>query len=194
MAPRHLLMMTLINILWGFNFIATKWITLEFPPAFGAAFRFLIVFILLLPFLKIVKNKMKPLLITATTLSTLHFGIMFLAISFTEDMSVIVIGSLINVPLATLLAVLFLNEKLGWKRITGLLLAFGGIGILTFDPRAFSYLDGLSLVLLSAFFYAVGTIFMRKLRDVHPLTLQAWVGLIGFPSLLIISLLFETSV
>ncbi len=62
MAPWHLMLMALINILWGFNFVATKWAVMEIPPVFTASLRFLIVLDLLTPFLKIVKGKMKPLL------------------------------------------------------------------------------------------------------------------------------------
>ncbi len=191
MKPKHLLLMLLINLLWGANFIAAKWAVVEFPPVFAASIRFLIVFLLLLPFLKIVKGKMKPLLETAITLSAFHFGLLFFAIALTDEMSVIVIGTLINVPFATLLAVMFLGEKLGWRRILGLFFAFAGLFVLVFDPRAFMFLDALMLVVLSALAYAVGTIFMRRLSGIHPMTLQAWVGVIGFPTLLILSLYFE---
>ncbi len=117
---------------------------------------------------------------------------MFIAVAMTDEMSVIVIGTLFNVPFATILAVFFLKETLGWKRILGLLLSFVGIGILAFDPKGFTYLNGLTLVLVSAFFYATGTIFMKRLKGVHPLTLQAWILLIGFPFLISVSYFYES--
>jgi len=72
-----------------------------------------------------------------------------------------------------------------------MLMAFGGVVWMSFEPRVLNYLPALGLVVLAALAVAVGMILMKGLRGVSPLQLQAWIGLAGAPSLLALSWLLE---
>lgn len=187
----HLGLMMIINVVWGLNFIAGKFALDEIPPLFVTSLRFLLVFILLFPFLRLVKGKMRHLVSVAFVIGALHFGILFYAISITEDISSVAIVTLTNVPFATILAVVFLGEKIGIYSLVGLVMAFIGVMILGFDPNAFDQMKALLLVMLAAFCYAVGAIMMRRLTGVHVMNLQCWIGLIGLVTVLSLSYFVE---
>jgi O-acetylserine/cysteine efflux transporter len=84
-----------------------------------------------------------------------------------------------------------LGETIHWRRRLGIALAFGGIVIISFDPRVFVSWEGLALVIVSCFAGSLGVIFIKRLRDVRPLQLQAWIAVTGGPVLLALSFLLE---
>jgi O-acetylserine/cysteine efflux transporter len=187
----HLAIMMAVNLAWGLNFIAAKYAVDELPPIFATGLRFLLIFLVLLPILRPVPGKMKSLLLAAFVIGALHFSVLYYAISIAENMSSVAIATLTNVPFATILAVVFLKERIGIYSMTGLVLAFGGVMVLGFDPEAFNHMTSLLLVMLAAFIYAVGAILLRRLSGVGVLTLQAWIGLCGTIAVLGLSFLVE---
>ena len=127
-----------VNLSWGLNFLAIKYAVDEMPPVFAAGLRFALIFILLLPFLRLPKGNIKPLLTAAFVIGALHFGILYYAISLADDISSVAIATLTNVPFATLLAIIFLGERIGLISIAGMVLAFSGVMVLGFDPKRWS--------------------------------------------------------
>lgn len=187
----HLALMMAVNLAWGLNFIAAKYAVDELPPVFATGLRFLLIFLLLLPIIRPVPGKMKDLLLAAVVIGALHFGVLYYAISIAENMSSVAIATLTNVPFATILAVIFLKERIGIYSISGLVLAFTGVMVLGFDPQAFDHMGSLGLVMLAAFIYAVGAILLRRLSGVGVLNLQVWIGLTGTIAVLGLSFLIE---
>lgn len=191
MKPQDTLFAILIAAAWGFNFVASKLAVNEMPPMLANALRFLIVLVVLLPFLKRVPGKMRDLLIAAFTLGVLHFGVLFWGVKLAGGVGSVSIASQLNVPFSTLLAVLILKETVGIWRVAGISLSFAGVVLLGFEPTIFSYFEGVLLVVLAAFIYAVSAILMRRLKDVRAVTTQAWVALAGVVGSLCISLVTE---
>lgn len=182
----------LVAAVWGFNFIAAKWAVEDFSPMFANSIRFTAVLFLLLPFLRVVPGKMRPLIITAIMLGVIHFGLIFLGMSFSDGVGSVSIASQLNVPFSTILAVIVLKETIGWPRIFGITISFIGVLFLGFDPVIFSYLEGVLIIILAAFFYAIAAIMMRQLRDVPAVTVQAWVALAGMAGSAVVSLVLES--
>ncbi len=189
---KDILLAVLITFVWGLNFIAVKWAVVDFPPLTANSIRFLIVFLAFSPFFKFVKGHMKTLLLAAFTLGVLHFGFVFWGMKLSGGVGAVAIASQLAVPFSTLLAIIFLKESVGWKRILGIGISFGGVMVLGFDPSVFSYIDGLLVIVGAAFLYAVSAIFMRSLKDIPAVTTQAWVGLAGTIGSLALSLMFES--
>ena len=192
MKTRDILLALLIAAVWGFNFIAAKWAVEDFSPMFANSIRFTAVLFFLLPFLRRVPGKMKPLITTAVTLGVVHFGLIFLGMSFSDGVGSVSIASQLNVPFSTILAVIILKETIGWPRIFGITISFVGVLFLGFDPVIFSYWEGVLIIIVAAFFYAVSAIMMRQLRDVPAATVQAWVALAGMAGSAVVSLLLES--
>lgn len=191
MKPRDTLFALLIAGVWGFNFIAAKWAVEDFPPLFANGLRFLAVFIVLFPFLKIVPGKMRPLLTAAVTLGVVHFGLLFWGMSLAGGVGSVAIASQLNVPFSTILAILILKETVGLPRVAGISISFIGVMLLGFDPAIFAYWDAVMTIITAAFVYAVCAVMMRQLKDVPAVTLQAWVALSGMIGSFLVSSIIE---
>ena len=191
MKTRDIFFALLVAAVWGFNFLAAKWAVEDFSPMFANSIRFTAVFFLLLPFLRLVPGKMRPLIATAITLGVVHFGLIFLGMSYSDGVGSVSIASQLNVPFSTILAVIILKETIGWPRIFGITISFVGVLFLGFDPVIFSYWEGVSIIILAAFFYAVAAIMMRHLKEVPAVTVQAWVALAGMVGSALVSLALE---
>lgn len=191
-SQRDLALLLGMNLIWGLNLIASKIGVAQLPPVFFTALRFGALALLLIPFLRLHRGQMKNLLAAAVFTGPLTFALLFVGVYRVADASMVAIASQMGVPFSTLLSVWLLGETIRWRRRLGIALAFGGIALIGFDPRAFTYWDGLVLVVLSCFIGSLGLIFVKRLHDIKALELQAWIGAVGGPTLLFFSLLTET--
>ena len=185
---RDLAFLILINLIWGLNLIASKIGVGQFPPVFFTALRFGSVALLVIPFLRWHRGQMKNLLAAAFFTGPAAFALLFEGVHKVEDASMVAIASQMGVPFSTLLSVWLLGETIRWRRRLGIALAFGGIAIIGFDPRAFQYWEGLMLVVFSCLVSSMGLIYLKGLKDVRPLEMQAWIAVVGGPLLLLVSL------
>ena len=191
MTRPHLAFMMFINLIWGFALIAAKVGLGHFPPMLFTAFRFLLILMVMFPFLKIHKGRMKQVLIIALCAGPLGFGFFFAGLALSNPPVVAVVGQL-GVPFSTIMSVLFLSEQVHWRRWLGISLSFLGVMIISFDPTVFHYLLGVIFVILSALVGSVGTIFQRQIRNVGVFQMQAWVAMVAGPVMLALSLVFES--
>ncbi len=192
MQPTHLLVLLALNLAWGLNFLAIKYAIDEIPTIFSAGLRFALVFLILFPFMRIIPGKMKQLFLAGFIIGALHFSVLYIAMAYAEDISSVAIATLTNVPFATILAVFFLGERIGIFSLAGTVMAFAGVMVIGFDPKALDHFFDLSLVMFASFLYATGAILLRRLSGVSVMNLQGWIGLIGMVSVLSVSFLLET--
>jgi O-acetylserine/cysteine efflux transporter len=192
MAPQHLLLMLLICTIWGFNFVAAKVGVGQMPPLLFTGLRFLILAVVLIPFLKPAPGRMREVLLIAFFNGALNFGLMFIGVALTEASVVAVIVQL-NVPFATILSIVFLGESVHWRRWLGIAMTFAGVMVISFDPHVFDSLTGVLFATGGALAGAVAAILMRRLTNVGMFQLQSWTSATAAPLLLGASLLFEDS-
>lgn len=191
MTRPHLAFMMFINLIWGFALVAAKVGLGHFPPMLFTAFRFMLIIMVLFPFLKIHKGRMKQVLIIALCAGPLGFGFFFAGLALSNPSVVAVVGQL-GVPFSTIMSVLFLNEQVRWKRWLGISLSFLGVMVISFDPTVFQFLTGVIFVVISAVIGSVGTIFQRQIRDVGVFQMQAWIAVVAGPLMLGMSFAFES--
>ncbi len=191
MALRDAFLMLVVNLAWGLNFIATKYAVNDLPPIWAAALRFVLVILILCPFLKISKHLLRPVLTIGLVLGVVHFGVFYVATSMQSNVSVVAIGMLMITPFSTLLAIMLLGERIAWKRGLGIIFALSGVLFIAYDPTAFDNPLAFGLVFVSAFGYALASVFMRKIQGVGLFTMQAWVAVCGFVVLFCLSMLVE---
>jgi O-acetylserine/cysteine efflux transporter len=189
---RHLAFLIGINLIWGLNLIASKIGVGYFPPIFFTTLRFFSVLLVLMPMIKIQPGQMKNLIAATALTGPIAFAFLFVGLRKAEDASTVAIATQLGVPFSTLLSVWLLGETIRWKRRLGIALAFGGIVIIGFDPRVIDYWEGLALVVISCMFSSLGLIYVKRLRNIQPLQLQAWTAIIGAPLLLLVSLILES--
>ncbi|MDX1653581.1 MAG: DMT family transporter [Candidatus Competibacteraceae bacterium] len=192
MTPRDLLLALLANMAWAFNFIAGKYGMQQFEPLLFTALRFSLLLLLLGPlFLRPIPGQMRTILTIGLVNGVIHFGLMFAGLNAGGDVSSIAILTQLYVPFSALLAVLFLGEQLGWRRIGGIGVAFAGVMLIGFDPVVFQHPDAVVLITGAALAMASTSILMRRLKGVGVFHLQAWIALVAAPGLLMLSLLLE---
>ena len=191
-APHHLAFLLFICMIWGFTFVAGKAGVVEFPPLLFTALRYVLLSAVLLPFLKIHPGQMKQIGLIAITMGSLHFALFYAGMALSDNVSAVAIVVQLGAPFATMLSVLVLGERIGFRRISAIALSFAGVMIIGFDPIIFNDIDGLSLIVVAAFIGAVGMIVMRQMKEVSPFDLQAWVALLSWPPLVLCSALFES--
>lgn len=191
-AGRDLAFLIFINLIWGLNLVASRIGVGQFPPIFFTALRFGSVALLLLPFLRVHPGQMRALLGAALLTGPAAFALLFMGVYYVKDASMVAIASQMGVPFSTLLSVWLLGEVIRWRRRLGIALAFGGVMFVGFDPRVFDYWEGMMLVVASCFMGALGLIFMKRLRGIGALQVQAWVAGVGGPLLFLLSLATES--
>lgn len=178
-------------LLWGFNIIAMK-IVVDAAGAFPTAFlRQFMVAIICLPFIRIVPGRMAAIL----SLGVISGGFFYLSISLSlavaDNVSALAIASQLGVPFSLILAVIFLKEKIGWPRMTGILLALSGVVLLVFDPEAGKELLGLAFSALASLLWAIATLIQRKTGGIGILNISGWMGIMGCVTLLPVAMVFD---
>lgn len=190
MRPVHMLMALTVMAIWGTNFAVSKITLTEFQPITAMAVRFTLVAALLLPFVKPPWGKFRQIFGYSVVMGGLHFPLIFTGMQG-ADASAASIAIQLQVPFASLLAALFLGDRLGWRRGVGMLVAFAGIAVIAGDPGPDTSLYHLGLVVAAAFAFAFSNIQMKWMGEIDPFTLNAYMALFAVPQLALMSFLLE---
>jgi len=189
----HSVALLLICLIWAGNFVASAVAVDHLPPVTVTAMRFAAVFALLFPLLRRPRrDQWFNLLVACWCMGALHFGLLFMALERSADVSSVAILMQAYVPISTLLAILVLGERIGWRTISGIAVAFGGVLVVGLDPVVLAQLDVLVMVLGAAFFLGLGTIFMRRVQGVGLFSFQAWNALLSLIPLVVLALWLES--
>lgn len=190
MPLRDLLLGLFVIAIWAFNIIVVKVGVTELPPLLMMTLRFMLVTLLVVPFVRVQKYQLPWLLILSVTLGGLHFPLLFLGLETAEAGT----GALLvqmGTPFATILAALFLKERLDLRRWLGLLLSFAGVAVIAGGPSLPGPL-ATSLLLSSALFWAISNLIIKAAPPIAPLTMAGWIALFATPQVALGSLLFES--
>jgi O-acetylserine/cysteine efflux transporter len=95
------------------------------------------------------------------------------------------------VPFSSILAAIFFKDRIGWRRALGMGLAFAGVAVLVGEPKRPTDLVGAFLMMAASLAWAISLIQTKFLKEVHPLSLVAWMTLMAVPQLVGLSLLLE---
>lgn len=192
MPPRDLLLIGLICLAWAGNFLTSAYALREFPPFLFTALRLALLSVLLLPFLRPPAPGQWPRLVAVCLCNgVLHFGLSFWALRMADNLASPAIVMQSYVPMAALLAWPLLGERFAWRTGAAIAVSFAGVLVLGFDPIVLSAPTALAMMLVSAFFLALGTVLMRPLRGLGAFSMQGWTAVIGIGPLLLLSLLLE---
>jgi len=199
MSARHFALLFAVCVVWGVNFIVAKWSVSGTPvlvpgfdgapPLFFAFLRFALLYAVLAPWLLPRPQPLRPVVLAGLTMGALQFALLFIGLRFATP-STIAIAVQLAVPFTTLLSVWLLNEKVRWVRIAGMSMAFGGVALVVSKPGELSFTFGLLAGIGAALAAAFGAIFVKRV-PLKPIPLQAWMGLVSAPPLLVASLVFE---
>tara|TARA_B100000949_G_C14224619_1_gene426124 strand:- start:142 stop:1029 length:888 start_codon:yes stop_codon:yes gene_type:complete len=192
MSFRALLIMAFCNIAWALNVVVSKLAITDFsaPPLFYALVRSVIVAAVLIPLLPPLPAKLWQVLVIGLAISGGSFALLFMGLE-TASPSAAGVVSLSGAPMTVLFAILFLGEKVRWRRGLGIGLAFGGVLFAMAGENQMQTSTGLLLVFLSAMVGALGTVFVKRL-DLSSIRLQGWAAVASVAVLLPLSLTLES--
>jgi O-acetylserine/cysteine efflux transporter len=188
---RDMMIALVMNLLWGLNLIAVKMAVDLVAPLTAGLMRQVIVLLVCLPWLRIVPGKMPALLALGVLSGGAFYIVTNLSLAVSSNIAALAIVGQLSVPISLILAVLVLGERIRTTRISGVLLAFGGVALLVFDPAIVDERAGILLTILASIIWAVCALIQRKLIGVSVLTIYAWIGCIGSLTLLPLAGLIE---
>jgi len=190
MKPAHLLTALLVVTIWGSNFAAMRIGALEMPPWLLLALRLGLAGAVLAPFARLPTGQLGRLFFISLSMTILHFGLSLVAIRHIEAATAAIVMQ-VAVPFAALLAWILFGERLGWRRASGMVVAFAGIVVIGGGPEVAGHWDMLAVLMLSASAFAVANIQIKRLAPINFMSLNAWIALLGAPQALLLSLIFE---
>ena len=183
MSIKEFLVLLIVCVGWGLHFVVMK-VTVgsTAPPLFYAAVRMTIVMVLLLPFLKWHAGLMRYILAAGLGYGALNYAFMFPALGMTTTAAAAITIEL-YVPFSIILSVVFLGDRIGFRRICGIGLAIIGVAVIALAKPDESagplFLVGILLMIGAAMSEAVGAVLVKKIKDVSPWQLLVWFAVVG---------------
>jgi len=188
----HILMAMAVPLIWGTGFVVAKGAILEFPPILLMAFRFLVTSLVLIWFVKPPIGQLRALFLIAIVASAIQYSLTFTGLRGLDAGFAALIVQL-EVPFLVILGAILLGEKASLRKWMGIIIAFAGVGLLIGKVEFNNAWGSVALVVAGAFTWAVGQIFVRKLKNIDGLTTTAWVAVFATPQLFVMSFIFETN-
>ncbi|MDE3251513.1 MAG: DMT family transporter [Bacteroidota bacterium] len=165
----------LATVIWSGNFIIARFAHDQIGPVSLAFFRWFTATLILVPFAwrktreewPFIRKHGKYLFWVAITGITLFNTLVYIAGHYTTAINMALIGTTSSPVFATILAVLFLKEKISAFRVWGMILCFAGILLLLSKGSlhtlaGFRFSTGDLWILLGALAFAVYSILVRK--------------------------------
>ncbi len=169
------LLAVIAAILWSGNFIVSRKLNTQISPVSLAFYRWLTATILLIPFAgklfvieyKIAKQHWKLFFWLSLTGIALFNTFVYIAGHYTSAINMALIGTTSSPIFATVMAVIFLKERLGIYRIAGIFICIMGILLLLSKGSwevlaAFRFSKGDLWILAGAFSFAIYNVLISK--------------------------------
>jgi len=180
-----------VPINWGAGFTLAKAGLGEFPPLFLMSMRFSLSAVLLCWFFPPPVGQLRSIFIVALVSATIQYGLTFTGLAGLDASTAVLLVQL-EVPFGALLAALFLNDKLGWKRTLGMALAFFGVSLIAGAPGLRNQMVSAFLVMCGALTWSIGQVMIKKMVTITGFQLITWVAIFAGPQMFISSLILET--
>jgi O-acetylserine/cysteine efflux transporter len=180
------------NIAWALNVVVSKIAVGELgvPPLFYTALRSALVLVVLFPLLRTVPKQLGRVLLIGFAISGGSFALLFAGLQ-TASPSAAGVVNLSSAPLAVLFAIMFLGERVRWRRGLGMALTLAGVLLAMGSPSAAGSVTGLALVFAAAVVGALGSVFVKTIA-LDAVRLQAWAAVISLVVLVPATLVFES--
>ena len=190
MPVHHIAMAIAVPLIWGMGIVFAKAALDFFPPILLMAFRFAVTALALVWFVKPPVPLLGRIALIALISAAIQYGLTFTGLKYLDASTTVLVIQL-EVPFLVLLGGIFLRERIGFRTIAGIALAFGGVALIAGDPTLAGAYGPLFLVMGGVFTWAVGQIMVRQLGEVGGFTLIAWVAVFATPQLFVASFIFE---
>lgn len=121
-----------------------------------------------------------------------HYSIMFYALYLGDNISSLAIAAQLTVPFSTILAIMFLSERIRFIRVVAIAVSFLGVVVISFEPMGPEHLVAMAAATVAALVMAIAAILMRRLQGVGVFNLQGWIALVSTLVLALLSWAIES--
>ncbi|MXP29200.1 EamA family transporter [Porphyrobacter algicida] len=186
-------LLLLVDLLWALNVIVSKLAvgTLGMPPLYYALLRSALVLVALFPLLRPLPQQVWKVMLVGLAIGGGSFALLFIGLATASPSAAGVVG-LSGAPLTVLFAILFLGEKVHWRRASGIALTFTGVLLAVSAEGDMRASLGLAFVFASALLGALGSVFYKTI-EISSIRLQAWAAVSSIIVLTPLSLVLEPS-
>jgi O-acetylserine/cysteine efflux transporter len=191
MGIKHLSLIFMLILVWGFNFVVIKWGLEGMPPVLLAAARFFFTAIPAIFFFKRPSIPFRRIALYGLVIFSLQFALFFIGMNLGVPPGLASILMQMHVFFSLLLAVLIFHEKVRIWQIVGALVSFSGIAVAALNVEKNTSLAGFFLVIGAAAFWGTGSAISKTLGKVNMISLVVWGSMVAWPPLLLLSLLIE---
>ena len=183
----------LATFIWSWNFIVARGIYKQIPPVSLAFWRWLTATLILLPlawksFVKdwpVIRKSLLYFFVAGLTGVTMFNTFVYIGAQYTTAINLALIGTTTSPVISVFFARIFLKEKVGWLKLTGMLICIIGILFLLSkgyfrNLLSFRFTKGDLWVLAAALAFAVyNTMVKRKPITVSPMSFLFTAFVIG---------------
>ncbi|GAB3882904.1 EamA family transporter [Microbispora bryophytorum] len=194
MRPRHLALAVALAAVWGVNFVVMQTGLKHYPPLTYAALRFLLA---AFPAVLVAGGPRVPwrwVVATGASLGVAQYGLLLLGMRAGMPAGLTSLVIQVQAVFTALFATALLGERLGPRRIAGMAVAFGGLGLIAAGVAAKSGAIPFGAFLLcvgAAAGWGLGNVATRKAAPPDSLRFMVWVSAVSAPPLLVLSLVTE---
>lgn len=187
----HVLLVLVVVVVWGVNFLFSK-IALElFPPFLLCAARFFLASFPVIFFVKYPKGALMQVALYGFVMFVMQFGMIFWGIAEGMPPGMAAIIMQLQVFFSMLFAALFLNERPTISQVLGAFISFIGIALVGFHVDGNMPLFAFILMLGGAASLGLGNLVTKKLRKINMSTLIVWGSFLSCIPMLLFSFMFE---
>ncbi|MFI7316038.1 EamA family transporter [Streptomyces venezuelae] len=191
MRPAHICLAVLVAAVWGVNFVVIEVGLDHFPPLLFSALRFLVAALPAVFFVGRPKVAWKWIVGVGLVLGVAKFGLLFIGMDAGMPAGLSSLVLQVQAVFTGFFAFLALGERPGRVRVTGMVVALGGIAVAAVDEGGTGPLTAFALLMGAAACWGVSNVLTRKASPPDSLNFMVWVSTVPVLPLLALSLLFE---
>jgi O-acetylserine/cysteine efflux transporter len=197
MAPRDIVLLVGVAMLWGFNFVPIRWALDAVSPFALAATRFTLAALPMVFFVRRPEAPVRLVVAYGLLIGVGQFGLLFLAISLGMSAGLASLLAQLQVFFTIALAAMIAGDRATREQVIGALVAGLGIALLVYERvagGASTSLLTLLMVVVSAAFWGVANVIARHLGRTHRVdgfNLVVWSSLASPLPLALMSYLLE---
>lgn len=113
------------------------------------------------------------LLFVCLCVGPLHLGFLYTGLQTASASGTSIISQSL-IPMATLLSVIWLRERIGWRRSLAIAIAMIGVFIMIYEPGALTLDVSLIYILCAYVAMAIGTVAIRRIPEIDWRVYVAW--------------------
>lgn len=180
----------MVPLTWGLGIVFAKAALGDLPPILLIAGRFTVAALVLVWFVPVPRGRMREIAAIAFVSAAVHYSLTFSGLAGL-DASVTALLVQLEVPFLVLVGMIWMKETPSLRKWAGIAAAFVGILLIVGEPKVADAWGSVLLVVAGSFVWAVSQGMVRRIENIAPLTLLAWVSIFAAPQLFVMSLIFE---